>query len=123
MQRPSNPDITERIRTLCMALPGVTEKLSHGEATWWAGARQFVCMRDHHHDDRLALVCAAPPGVQHELVELEPTRFYPPPYVGSRGWLGVYLDIADVDWDEVAAIIGDAYRVIAPPKLLAQLDA
>jgi hypothetical protein len=105
-----------------MILPGVTEKLSHGEATWFAGPRQFVGMSDHHHDDRLAFVCAAPAGVQQELVDLEPTRFYRPPYVGSRGWLGVYLDVPEVDWVEVEAIIRDAYRVIAPPKLLAQLD-
>ncbi|MCB1001831.1 MAG: MmcQ/YjbR family DNA-binding protein [Acidimicrobiales bacterium] len=106
-----------------MALPEVTERLSHGECTWFVrGKKVFVQMSDHHHDDRLGLWCAAPPGVMVELVEQEPTRFFRPPYVGVKGWLGVYLDVADVDWDELAEIVRDAYRAIAPAKLSAQLD-
>jgi hypothetical protein len=57
-----------------------------------------------------------------ELVEQEPERFFRPPYVGVKGWLGVYLDVADLDWDEIAAIVRDAYRVVAPAKLAALLD-
>ena len=121
--RPSDPAITANVRGLCMALPEVTERLSHGECTWFVRAKKvFVQMSDHHHDDRLGMWCAAPPGVMVELVEQEPDRFFRPPYVGARGWLGVYLDVADVDWDEVRAIITDAFRVIAPAKLIAQLD-
>ena len=56
-----------------------------------------------------------------ELVEAEPDRFFKPPYVGGRGWLGVRLDV-DIDWDEMAQILEDAYRVIAPKKLIAELD-
>ncbi|MEZ5222962.1 MAG: MmcQ/YjbR family DNA-binding protein [Ilumatobacteraceae bacterium] len=121
--RPTQPAITARVRELCMALPEVTERLSHGECTWFVrGKKVFVQMSDHHHDDRLGLWCAAPPGVMVELVEQEPTRFFRPPYVGVKGWLGVYLDVADVDWDELAEIVRDAYRAIAPAKLSAQLD-
>ena len=75
---------------------------------------------DHHHDDRLAFWCAAPPGAQEELVAAEPDRFFRPPYVGGRGWLGVWLDV-DPDWDEIAEIVLDAYRQIAPKKLVAGL--
>ena len=57
-----------------------------------------------------------------ELVEQEPERFFRPPYVGAKGWLGVYLDVPDVDWDELDAIVRDAYRQIAPAKLAALLD-
>lgn len=122
-ERPTQPAITARVRELCMALPEVTERLSHGECTWFVrGKKVFVQMSDHHHDDRLGLWCAAPPGVMVELVEQEPERFFRPPYVGVNGWLGVYLDVPDVDWDELAAIVRDAYRVIAPAKLTAQLD-
>ncbi len=121
--RPSNPNITERVRQACMALPEVTERLSHGECTWFVRAKQvFVQMSDHHHDDRLGFWCAAPAGVQAELLEQDPDRFFRPPYVGSKGWLGVYLDVADLDWDEITAIVTEAYRVIAPAKLVAQLD-
>ncbi|MCW0211945.1 MAG: MmcQ/YjbR family DNA-binding protein [Pseudonocardia sp.] len=110
----------DRLRALCLALPEVTEKLSHGEPVWLV-RRTFVMFADHHHDDRLAFWCAAPPGAQEELVEAEPDRFFRPPYVGGRGWLGVRLDV-EVDWTEIGEIVVDAYREIAPKKLLAELD-
>ncbi len=111
----------ERLRAICTGLPEVTEKLSHGEPTWFV-RKTFVMFADHHHDDRLAFWCAAPPGAQEELVAAEPGRFFRPPYVGGRGWLGVYLDVPDVDWTEIAEIVTDAYRQVAPKKLVAQLD-
>jgi hypothetical protein len=109
----------ERLRELCLALPEATEKLSHGEPTWFV-RKVFVSLADHHHDDRLAFWCAAPPGVQEELVATDPERFFRPPYVGHRGWLGVYLDV-EVDWGEIAEIVTDAYRCVAPTKLVALL--
>jgi len=72
-------------------------------------------------DGRLAIWCAAPVGAQRALVGEEPGRFFVPPYVGGRGWLGVRLDV-DVDWGEVAGIVEDAYRMVAPKRLLAILD-
>jgi hypothetical protein len=110
-----------RLRQLCTALPEVTEKLSHGEPTWFV-RRTFVTYADHHHDDRLAFWCAAAPGVQEALVASAPGRFFRPPYVGVRGWLGVYLDVPGLDWDEIAEIVTDAYREVAPRKLVARLD-
>lgn len=111
----------ERLRALCLALPETTERLSHGEPTWFVrGKKTFVRFADHHHDDRLAFWCAAPPGVQEELVETEPDRFFRPPYVGHRGWLGVYLDVP-VDWNEVEEIVTTAYRQVAPKTLTARL--
>jgi hypothetical protein len=112
----------EQLRALCMALPEVTEKLSHGEPTWFV-RKSFVMFADHHHDDRLAFWCAAPPGAQEELVAAEPGRFFRPPYVGGRGWLGVYLDVPDVDWTEIEEIVTDAYRQVAPKRLVTRLDA
>src|SRR5579859_6991545 len=111
----------ERLRQLCLALPETTERLSHGEPTWFVrGKKTFVMYADHHHDDRLAFWCAAPPGAQDVLVQGDPERFFVPPYVGHRGWLGVWLDVP-VDWEEVADLVADAYRVVAPRKLSAQL--
>ncbi|WP_330181116.1 MmcQ/YjbR family DNA-binding protein [Nocardia sp. NBC_01503] len=113
----------ESLRALCTALPEVTERLSHGEPTWFVrGKKTFVMFADHHHDDRLGFWCAAPPGVQEELVTAYPVRYFRPPYVGHRGWLGVYLDVP-VDWSEIAEIVEDAYRLIAPKNLVAQLDS
>jgi hypothetical protein len=87
-------DPIETLRELCMALPEVTERLSHGEPTWFVrGKKTFVMTSNHHHDDRVAFWCAAPKGAQEILVESRPDKFFRPPYVGHRGWLGVYLDV------------------------------
>ena len=112
-------DPLPRVRALCLALPEVTEKVSHGEPTWFV-RRSFLMYADHHHDDRLAFWCAAPPGAQEEMVAAAPERFFRPPYVGGRGWLGVYLDVEGVDWEEIGEIVTDAYRQVAPKKLLAR---
>ncbi|WP_116045379.1 MmcQ/YjbR family DNA-binding protein [Amycolatopsis palatopharyngis] len=116
-------DPLESLRRICLTLPESTERLSHGEPTWFVrGKKTFVTYADHHHDDRLGFWCPAPQGVQEELVAQEPERFYRPPYVGHRGWLGVRLDV-DVDWAEIARIVTDAYRMVAPKLLIARLDA
>jgi len=104
------------LRKLCLALPETSERISHGEPTWFVrGKKAFVMLSDHHHDDRLAFVCAAPDGAQETLVRLRPERFYRPPYVGHRGWLGVRLD-GDIDWPEIAELCRDAYDTVSPPK-------
>jgi hypothetical protein len=111
------------LRRICLALPETTERLSHREPTWFVrGRKTFVMYADHHHDDRLAFWCAAPPGAQETLVGSDPERFFVPPYVGGRGWLGVYLDVP-VDWEEIADIAEDAYRVVAPKRLVEELEA
>jgi hypothetical protein len=116
-------DPLETLRRLCLALPETTERLSHGEPTWFVrGKKTFVMYVDHHHDDRLGFWCAAPDGAQEALVGSDPERFFVPPYVGHRGWLGVRLDLP-VDWDQVADLVEDAYRRVAPAKLVAELDA
>jgi hypothetical protein len=115
-------DPLERLRRLCLALPETTERQSHGEPTWFVRDRKtFVSYADHHHDDRLAFWCAAPPGAQEALVAADPGRYFRPPYVGHRGWLGVYLDVA-VDWEEIGDLVADAWRMVAPKRLLAELD-
>lgn len=112
----------DRLRALCLALPEVTEKVSHGEPTWFV-RRTFVMFADHHHDDRLAFWAAAQPGAQEELVAADPGRYFRPPYVGGRGWVGVWLDVPDLDWTEIAEVVTDAYRTVAPKRLVALLDA
>jgi hypothetical protein len=116
-------DSLERLRAICLALPEATERLSHGEPTWFIrGKKTFVTYADHHHDDRLAFWCAAPFGAQDMLVASDPERFFVPPYVGVRGWLGVRLDVPQ-DWDLIADLVTDAYREVAPKRLLVALDA
>lgn len=122
MGRVRGTDLEDRIRAICMALPGVTERASHGAPAFFVG-RQFLQLWLHgHHDDLFAhLWCAAPPGAQDELVRTEPDRFFRPPYVGGRGWVGVRLD-GEIDWDELTAVCEEAFRAVAPKKLLAALD-
>jgi hypothetical protein len=116
-------DPIERLRRLCLALPEVTERLSHGEPTWFVqGKKTFVTISDHHHDDRVAMWCAAPPGAQEVLVGADPQRFFRPKYVGHRGWLGIYLDVRQ-DWDQIADLVQDAYREVAPRRLIVRLTA
>lgn len=115
-------DPLPRLRALCLALPETTERDSHGEPAWFVRDKKlFVSYADHHHDDVLGFWCAPAPGVQEALVGSDPQRFYRPPYVGHRGWLGVNLGV-EQDWDEIAEIVRDAYRCVAPKKLVALLD-
>ena len=111
------------VRELALALPETNERLSHGAPTFFIRDKRVLChlFDDHHGDGRVGLWCSAGPGVQAELVEQEPERFFVPPYVGHRGWIGVRLDI-DPDWDEVTALLDEAYRLIAPKTLVAELD-
>jgi hypothetical protein len=118
-------DLASRVRAICGALPEVTERPSHGAPTWFVrDKKSFVTLwPDGHHDLHFPhLWCAAAPGEQESLIASAPGRFFRPPYVGHRGWLGVRLD-AGIDWAEIAELCADAYRAIAPPKLAAQLDA
>lgn len=113
----------EHVRRICLALPEVSERLSHGSPAFFVRGKKTLAMYvdDHHGDGRVAIWCPAPPGVQEQLVEQEPARFFRPPYVGPSGWIGVRLDI-DPDWEEVAAICADAYRKVGPKRLVAELD-
>lgn len=115
-------EIEQRVRAICLGFPEATEKLSHGAPAFFV-RKQFVMLwHDGHHDDEFPhMWCAAPPGAQEELTTTEPERFFRPPYVGHRGWLGVRLD-GEVDWDEIAAVCEEAYRTVAPTKLIAELD-
>lgn len=116
-------DALERLRRLCLSLPETSERLSHGEPAWFVqGKKTFVMFADHHHDDRVAFWCAAPPGAQDVAVPADPGRFFVPPYVGQRGWLGVWLDVP-ADWDQIADFVSEAYRAVAPKRLLARLGS
>ena len=112
--------ILEAVRRICLGLPETSERPSHGAPTFFIrDKRSFATVWDNHHGDgRFALICAAPEGMQSVLVEADPDRFYVPPYVGHRGWIGVRLDGA-FDRDEIAGIIEDAYAEVAPPNLVA----
>ena len=111
------------LRKVCASFPEIEERLSHGSPSFFIRGKKTLAMfvDDHHGDGILGLWCPALPGVQEELVALEPDRFYRPPYVGPSGWIGVRLDV-DVDWDEIRDILEEAYRKVAPKTLVKLLD-
>lgn len=113
----------KQLRRITDGFPEIEERLSHGAPSFFIRGKKTICMfvDDHHGDGRLAIWCPAFPGVQEELIEQEPDRFFRPPYVGPSGWVGLRLD-RDVDWDEVRELLKDAYRKVGPKKLIALLD-
>jgi hypothetical protein len=112
-----------RVRKVCESLPEVTERPSHGSPAWFVRGKKTIAMfvDDHHGDGILGIWCAAPPGVQEQMIDEDPEVFFRPPYVGHRGWIGVRLSkhVTDV---ELRAVLEDAYRVVAPKTLVARLD-
>ena len=121
---PSPTSSLGRVRAICLALPHVTERLSHGTPTFFVRDRTaFVyAWVDGHHDHTFPhLWCAAGPGVQEVLTRAAPDYFFRPPYVGHRGWVGIRLD-GGVGWDEVGEVCEDGFRAVAPRRLVAELD-
>lgn len=116
-------EATDRLRAICRRFPEVTERVSHGAVTFFVRDKRTLCYLtdDHHGDGRLALVCPAPPGVQEEVLDSDPERFFRPPYVGHRGWIGLRLDLAP-DWEEVAEVVEESYRCVAPVTLIRRLE-
>ena len=107
----------EQVSSICLGFDGVTQRASHGAPSFFApNKKQFLMLNDDHHGDgRLAMWCAAAPGVQELRVEAEPDVFFVPAYVGHRGWLGVRLD-RGLDAEEVAGLCEDAFEAVTSPR-------
>jgi predicted DNA-binding protein (MmcQ/YjbR family) len=113
----------DRLRAICLALPETTEKLAWSEPTWRVRGKLFAQLDDHHHGaDHLAVWLPAPLGEQEAMIFTDPERFFRPPYVGPRGWVGVRID-GKVDWSVVSALVTQAYGLVAPPRLREALEA
>jgi len=118
-----------RIRKIALALPEVSERMSHGAPCFFIRERLAICYYHDNHrgDGRISLWCPATPDFQDAMVRVDPERFFRP-LTSSAGhfghWLGVFLDVnEEVDWDEVAFIVDRAYRTIAPKALIAKLES
>jgi hypothetical protein len=112
----------QRLRRLCAALPEATEKLSHGEPTFFVRKKVF-CMfaNNHHNDGHIAVWLPAPFGIQEMLISASPEKYFKPPYVGVRGWVGV--ELTRVNDEELGFLMRQAWRQIAPKTLQAALAA
>ena len=109
----------ERVRNICLALPGTSERLLHGEPTFFVHKKVFVMFADNHHDDgHIAVWLPVPDGFQLSLIERVPEIYFKPPYVGVRGWVGIELPrIPDKD---LQFHIQTAWDLIAPKRLLSK---
>lgn len=105
----------ERVRRLCGMLPETSEKLSHGEPTFFLRKKVFAMYSNNHHNDgHIAVLIPAAAGVQEMLMNTWPERYFRPAYVGVRGWVGIHLD--QIDDRELAAHLLEAWQMIAPKK-------
>jgi hypothetical protein len=115
-------DPLERVRRICLSLPEATEQVAWGEPTWRVRKRLFAMYANNHHaDGRIALWCNAPLGVQEMLVASGPDRYFVPPYVGVKGWIGIVL--SRVEDDELRGQIVQSYVMVAPKKLVTAVDS
>jgi predicted DNA-binding protein (MmcQ/YjbR family) len=117
------PGPLPRLRRLCLKLPDAHEVEAWGAPTFRVRNKLFAMYaspNDHHGGGRPAVWCKAAPGNQALMIQAAPRRFFAPPYVGPSGWVGVWLD-RRVRWSEVAGLIEDSYRLVAPRRLVARL--
>ncbi len=112
-------DVLTRLRDLCLALPEATEGAGVGNPSF--RVRDKIFAMQHGVDGRPTMWCKAPRGAQEVLMQASPDRFFVPPYVGHHGWIGVRLDV-EFDWDEIADLVEDSYRMTAPKRLGVLLD-
>jgi hypothetical protein len=113
--------LLERVRAIALAFPEATEGGGVGNPSWRVRDKIFA-MRHDTHAGHWGIWCKAPPGAQRALVDGDPDRFFVPPYVGQHGWIGISLEV-DQDWDLVGDLIEESYRMTAPKRLVATLDA
>lgn len=119
----SRPELLKKVRELCLSFPETSEKEAWGGPTFRVKDKMFVMyMDDHHGDGRLALWCKADADDRDALVAGDPRRFFVPPYVGPKGWLGVRID-KRIAWSRVSALAEQSFRLAAPQRVLAAFDA
>ncbi len=118
----TRPTVLARVREICLGLPEASEKEAWGSPTFRVKNKMFAMYMDNHHGDgRVALWCNATLDAREALIESDPVRFFVPPYMGPRGWIGIRLD-KRLGWERIAVHIEESYRLIGPKKLVALLD-
>ena len=109
-----------RLRQICLPFPEAVEAGGVGAPSFTVGGKIFAMQ--HRHEGRPSLWLKAPPGAQEVLVGAEPDRYFRPPYVGHHGWVGLWIDIQDVDWPYVADLVDESYRMTTPKRLIKLID-
>jgi hypothetical protein len=113
----------ERLEGICAALPEVVITRHDQHTAFEVRGKKFAWhVVDEHGDGRVAVLCKAGRGDNEALVAGDPTRLFLPKYVAHHGWVGLYLDLGTIDWDEVGELVTDSYLLTAPSKLAAQVQ-
>jgi predicted DNA-binding protein (MmcQ/YjbR family) len=118
-----SPERLARLRALCLAYPEASEKIAWGDPTWRVKDRIFAMQKGNYDGGRPSLWLKGAEGAQQTLVAARPASFFVPPYVGSKGWIGIYLDGARLEWDVIGDLVLESYRLVAGPRLAARLDS
>lgn len=117
--KPTKENPLDKLRAICLAFPEASEQGGVGDPSF--KVRDKIFAMQHRIDGRMSMWCKAPPGAQSVLVGSDSKRFFVPPYVGHHGWIGVWLDI-EVDWDEIADLVKESYRMTVPKRLRMLID-
>jgi hypothetical protein len=122
--KPSRQDRLDALTRICLALPDARREDKESHSAFLVGKRTFAYYLNNHHGDNIISVCCKVlPGENRFLVESGPNRFYLPAYIGSRGWIGLRMDRATLNWTEVKELIHGSYLQIAPKKLAALVES
>ncbi len=124
MTKPKEDARLARLTKICLALPEATRQIMGRHAGFYVRKKTFAYFLDDHHGDGIVGInCKVLPGDNTALIAADPRRFYMPAYVGSKGWVGLRLDIGKIDWEEVAELVTHSYRLVAPKRLAASVKA
>ena len=116
------PERLAQLRTICLSFPETGERVSFGDPNWTVNGKGFAAQTGNYEGGRASLWFKPARGEQ-EVLAADAARFFVPPYVGGKGWLAMYLDDPELDWSEVAELVEDSYRQMAPKRAVKLLDA
>jgi hypothetical protein len=114
----------KRLIEICTALPEVTYDVAGDEHLAFRVRKKIFAyyLFDHHGDGMIAFCCKSNLSEQRRLVRSDAETFFVPAYVGPKGWVGVRLDLDDVDWEIVTELAQRAFQSTAPRKLAALIE-
>ena len=114
----------DRLAEICQKLPESTyDEVGEGHIAFKIRKKIFAYYSfDHHGDGMIAFLCKSTLNEQRRLIREDPESFFAPAYVGPRGWIGIRLDLDEVDWETVAELARLAYQATAPRKLAALVE-
>ena len=123
VRKQSQQERLDALAKICLALPETKREDKASHAAFLVGKKTFAYYLNNHHDDNIVSVCCKVlPGENRFLVESDPRRFYLPAYIGPRGWIGLRMDLATLNWTEVKELIHGSYLQVAPKRLVSLIN-